>query len=225
MSQILSNWRAERISWETDAVRIKRKLGEQRRSEYLFAVQSKINDQPSTALHTPRLGDSVGCGVDAPASNVQEALLAVNAPLSPCVPSQSQEPLDKQAASRLAGAFSTMQLRQGETVAAEGDTVDRCYLIEYGSIEVRTAHRGTLCVCSVSCSAKHGRHVRLTKDVATLLQTRNSPCNSSLRAKMTRVLGVRSEVLAVRAGGPTVVNRNVRCKSCLGNWQLCRYPR
>lgn len=54
------------------------------------------------------------------------------------VPSFSQEPLDKQAASRLAGAFATIQLRQGETVAAEGSAVDRCYLVEYGSIEVRT---------------------------------------------------------------------------------------
>lgn len=48
-----------------------------------------------------------------------------------------QELLDNQAASRLAGAFSTMHLRQGETLAAEGDTVDRCFLIEYGSVEVR----------------------------------------------------------------------------------------
>lgn len=57
----------------------------------------------------------------------------------PCGSSQSQDPLDKQAASRLAGALSTIQLRQGETVAAEGGTVDRCFLIEYGSVEVRTA--------------------------------------------------------------------------------------
>lgn len=47
-----------------------------------------------------------------------------------------QELLDNQAASRLAGAFSTLHLRQGETVAAEGDTVDQCFLIEYGSVEV-----------------------------------------------------------------------------------------
>eukprot|EP00903_Cladosiphon_okamuranus_P013311 g12406.t1 len=49
------------------------------------------------------------------------------------------EPLDKQAASRLAGAFSTIQLRQGETVVAEGGTVDRCYLVEYGSVEVTSS--------------------------------------------------------------------------------------
>ncbi|CAN0260600.1 unnamed protein product, partial [Ectocarpus fasciculatus] len=47
------------------------------------------------------------------------------------------DPLDKQAASRLAGAFTTIQLREGETVSTEGGTVDRCYLIEYGSVEVR----------------------------------------------------------------------------------------
>lgn len=29
-----------------------------------------------------------------------------------------------------------MHLREGETVAVEGDTVDRCFLIEYGSVEV-----------------------------------------------------------------------------------------
>ncbi|CAM9156617.1 unnamed protein product, partial [Hapterophycus canaliculatus] len=49
------------------------------------------------------------------------------------------EPLDKQAASRLAGAFATMQLREGETVVVEGGTVDRCYLVEYGSVEVTSS--------------------------------------------------------------------------------------
>lgn len=63
----------------------------------------------------------------------------MDTPLSPRGPPKTQEPLDKQAASRLAGAFSTIHLRRGETVAAEGDTVDRCYLIEYGSVEVRKA--------------------------------------------------------------------------------------
>lgn len=29
-----------------------------------------------------------------------------------------------------------MHLRQGETVAAEGDTVKCCFMIEYGSVEV-----------------------------------------------------------------------------------------
>lgn len=48
-----------------------------------------------------------------------------------------QEPLDSQATSRLAGAFSTIHLRQGETVAVEGGIVDRCFMIEYGSVEVR----------------------------------------------------------------------------------------
>lgn len=48
----------------------------------------------------------------------------------------NQEPLDSQSASRLAGAFSTMHLRQGETVAVEGSPVERCFLIEYGSVEV-----------------------------------------------------------------------------------------
>lgn len=47
-----------------------------------------------------------------------------------------QEPLDKEAASRLAGAFNTIQLRQGETVAVEGSTVDRCFLVEFGTVEV-----------------------------------------------------------------------------------------
>ena len=47
-----------------------------------------------------------------------------------------QEPLDKQAASRLAGAFNTIQLRQGETVAVEGGTVDRCFMVEFGNVEV-----------------------------------------------------------------------------------------
>ncbi|CAM9977148.1 unnamed protein product [Sphacelaria rigidula] len=46
------------------------------------------------------------------------------------------EPLDSQSTSRLAGAFSTMHLRHGETVVAEGDIIDRCFLIEYGSVEV-----------------------------------------------------------------------------------------
>lgn len=48
-----------------------------------------------------------------------------------------QEPLDKQAASRLASAFNTIQLRQGETVAVEGGTVDRCFMLEFGTVEVR----------------------------------------------------------------------------------------
>lgn len=30
-----------------------------------------------------------------------------------------------------------MHLRQGETVAVEGGIVDRCFMIEYGSVEVR----------------------------------------------------------------------------------------
>lgn len=29
-----------------------------------------------------------------------------------------------------------MHLRQGETVAVEGGIVDRCFMIEYGSVEV-----------------------------------------------------------------------------------------
>lgn len=29
-----------------------------------------------------------------------------------------------------------MHLRHGETVVAEGDIIDRCFLIEYGSVEV-----------------------------------------------------------------------------------------
>ncbi|CAN0426315.1 unnamed protein product, partial [Ectocarpus sp. 12 AP-2014] len=49
------------------------------------------------------------------------------------------DPLDKQAASRLAGAFTTIQLREGETVSTEGGTVDRCYLIEYGFVEVKSS--------------------------------------------------------------------------------------
>lgn len=56
--------------------------------------------------------------------------------ISPALCSYLQEPLDSQAVSRLAGAFTTMHLRQGETVVAEGDAVDRCFMIEYGSIEV-----------------------------------------------------------------------------------------
>lgn len=73
-------------------------------------------------------------------------------------PPKSQEPLDKQAASRLAGAFSTVHLRQGETVAAEGDTVERCYLIEYGSVEVSTTP-GHFARSLRSCSAEYGKHV------------------------------------------------------------------
>ncbi|CAM9117745.1 unnamed protein product, partial [Laminaria digitata] len=49
------------------------------------------------------------------------------------------EPLDKEAASRLAGAFNTIQLRQGETVAVEGSTVDRCFLVEFGTVEVTSS--------------------------------------------------------------------------------------
>eukprot|EP00904_Undaria_pinnatifida_P007854 jgi/Undpi1/4199/HiC_scaffold_16.g07566.m1 len=49
------------------------------------------------------------------------------------------EPLDKQAASRLAGAFNTIQLRQGETVAVEGSTVDRCFMVEFGTVEVTSS--------------------------------------------------------------------------------------
>lgn len=44
--------------------------------------------------------------------------------------------MDKEAASRLAGAFNTIQLRQGETVAVEGGTVDRCFMVEFGTVEV-----------------------------------------------------------------------------------------
>lgn len=89
----------------------------------------------------------------------------MDAPLPPCGPSQSQEPLDKQAASRLAGAFSTVHLRQGEAVAAEGATVDRCFLIEYGSVEVRKQTApGAFCTFSTfllrSCSAEHGKSIR-----------------------------------------------------------------
>ncbi|CAM9743876.1 unnamed protein product, partial [Discosporangium mesarthrocarpum] len=100
------------------------------------------------------------------------------------------EPLDKQSTSRLAGAFNTLHLRNGEPVMLEGDSVDKCFMVEYGRIEVTSK--------AMSMGGADAVRKQLS---ATFPKERTNSAASSTRSGASGYTPMQRKRISVRSGG------------------------